>query len=266
MSPIDFGRHAEDYAAHRPGPPASFYQRLDTATRLRGSRALDLATGPGTIALELAARGSTVVGIDISPEQLAAAEREAKGRHLEARARFAVARAEETGQAPGSFDLATAVQCWHWLDRDAALSEAHRVLRPGGVLAIASYSYLARHSPVARETEALVLTFNPSWTMSGSTGIFAEQIDEVIQGGFSLVEAFCYDHDETFSHARWRGRMRTCNGVGAGGLSPSDVQRFDEALGQLLATRFSDPVSVAHRVWCVVARAPSDTPRPTPLR
>ena len=256
MSGIDFGRHSDDYAEHRPGFPASFYRRLDALTPITGSRSLDLATGPGTMALELAALGSSVVGIDISAEQIATANRVAKERDLEDRARFRVANAEDTGLEASSFDLVTAGQCWHWFDSTAAMAEVRRVLRPGGVLAIAHYSYLAEHSPVARDTEDLILEFNPSWSMAGWAGIFPELIDEVIHGGFRLVEQFCYQHDEEFSHARWRGRIRTCNGVGSGGLSPSEVRRFDEALGRLLSSQYPDPMSVEHRVWCVVARKP----------
>jgi hypothetical protein len=124
------------------------------------------------------------------------------------------------------------------------------------VLAIAQYCYLARHSPVARDTEALILEFNPAWTMAGWPGVFPEQIDQVVHGGFRLLEQFCYDHEEEFTHARWRGRIRTCNGVGSGGLSPAEVQRFDEALGRLLRSQYPDPLVVEHRVWCVAARKP----------
>lgn len=257
MSNIDFGRHSEDYTAYRPGLPASFYQRIDAITRIRESRSLDLATGPGTIALDLGALGSSVVGIDISAEQIATAKRVSKERNLEDKVHFRVGSAENTGLDANSFDLVTAGQCWHWFDSVAAMVEAQRVLRPGGVLAIAHYSYLAEHTPVARETEDLILEFNPSWSMAGWTGIFPELIDDVIHGGFRLVEQFCYQHEEEFSHARWRGRMRTCNGVGSGGLSPSEVLRFDDALSRLLSRKYPDPMVVEHRVWCVVARKPS---------
>ncbi|MDH3455476.1 MAG: class I SAM-dependent methyltransferase [Gemmatimonadota bacterium] len=254
MSNTDFGTYSEDYAAYRPGYPASFYQRIDAITPIRESRSLDLATGPGTIALELGARGSSVVGIDTSGELIATAQRVAKARTLSEKVHFAIASAENTGLEANSFDLATAGQCWHWFDSGAAMTEIQRVLRPGGVLAIVYYSYLAEHTPVARETEDLILEFNPSWTMAGWTGTFPEHIDEVIAGGFRLVEQFCYDHDEEFSHARWRGRMRTSSGVGSGGLSASEVLRFDETLGRLLSRNYPDPMVVEHRVWCVVAR------------
>jgi len=253
---IDFGRHSEDYAAYRPGFPVSLYKHIDAIAPIRRSRSLDLATGPGTIALELGARGSCVVGIDISAELIAAARRLTKSRHLDKLVDFRVARAEDTGLEASSFDLVTAGQCWHWFDSDATMTEMRRVIRPGGVLAIAYYSYLAEHSPVARDTEDLILDFNPSWTMAGSTGIYPERISQLVRGGFRPVEEFCFDHDEEFSHARWRGRMRTCNGVGSGGLSPSDVSRFDDALSRLLSRKYPDPLVVEHRVWCVVARKP----------
>lgn len=257
MDTIDFGRHSDDYAAFRPGPPASFYERLGSHASLRGIRVLDVATGPGTLALELATRGGSVVGIDTSEAQIATALRVARERNLENSVRFLVARAEGTGLATGSFDLATAGQCWHWFDGESALAEMCRVLRPGGLLAIVHYSYLAAHSPVVRATEDLILEFNPSWAMAGATGLYPEQVDQVIRGGFTLVEQFCFDHDEEFSHVRWRGRMRTCNGVGSGGLPPAKVRRFDEELSHLLRRDYADPMVVAHRVWCVLARTPS---------
>ena len=254
---IDFGRHSEDYAAHRAGPPESFYRRIDGIRPIVGAHTLDLATGPGTIALELGARGGSVVGIDTSEGQIAVASRVAKERGLEARVRFRVARAEATRAESDAFDLATAGQCWHWFDVGAVMAELHRVLRPGGILVVVDYSYLAGHAPVARDTEELILELNPSWTMAGSNGMFPERIDELIRGGFDFVEEFCFDHDEPFSHSRWRGRMRTCNGVGSGGLPPSEVERFDRALDRLLGERYPDPVLVPHRLWCVVARNPS---------
>ncbi len=209
---------------------------------------------PEGYTLELAARGGSVVGIDVSARQIATARRVAEEQGLSERARFRVATAEQTGLDAASFDRVTAGQCWHWFDSGAAMAEALRVLRPGGVLVIAYNSYLAEHDPVACETEELVLDFNPSWTMAGWTGAFPELVDDVIRGGFQLVEQFCYQHAVVFSHAGWRGRIRTCNGVGSGGLSPSEVARFDEALGRLLKRNHPDPVEVEHRVWCVVAK------------
>ena len=87
MTPVDFGRHSDDYAT-----------------------SLDLGTGPGTTAFELAARGSAVTGIDTSLEQIATACRVAVERELDHATDFRVAPAEaqglERGVAPGSSDAA----------------------------------------------------------------------------------------------------------------------------------------------------------------
>jgi hypothetical protein len=92
--------------------------------------------------------------------------------------------------------------------------------------------------------------------VAGSAGIDPERIDELMRHGFARVEQFCVHHDETVSPARWRGRMRTCNGVGSGGLAPPEVLRIDAALGRLLGERYPEPLVVPHRAWCAVGRAP----------
>ena len=82
---VDFGRHSDDYAQQRPGFPLAFYDRLETLRPLRGARALDLGTGPGVVALELAARGARVVGLDISENQIRAADEVPDRRHRASR-------------------------------------------------------------------------------------------------------------------------------------------------------------------------------------
>ena len=60
MKNVDFGRHSDDYARYRRGFPGSVYERLESLMHLQGARALDLATCPGVIALELGKRGSVL--------------------------------------------------------------------------------------------------------------------------------------------------------------------------------------------------------------
>lgn len=73
-SSIDFGKQSEDYSKHRPGFPSSFYDRLERYFPIKDQAILDLGTGPGTVAGELAARGAQVVGIDIAQGQIQAAQ------------------------------------------------------------------------------------------------------------------------------------------------------------------------------------------------
>jgi 2-polyprenyl-3-methyl-5-hydroxy-6-metoxy-1,4-benzoquinol methylase len=65
MREVDFGKQSGDYARHRPGFPDSFYNRIQTFLPLSATEALDVGTGPGIVALELAKRGARVTGIDM---------------------------------------------------------------------------------------------------------------------------------------------------------------------------------------------------------
>jgi SAM-dependent methyltransferase len=256
MSDVDFGRRSDDYARYRPGFPASFYDRIETLMPLAGRSVVDLGTGPAVMAMELARRGANVVGVDVAENQISAARERVREAGLEQRCSFQVAAAESTGLESTAFDMATAGQCWHWFDEPLTLREVQRLLKPGGLLVIAHYSYLAEHDPVAHATEELILQHNPAWTMANSDGIEADQIDAVVRGGFALVEQFCYDCDQAFSHEAWRGRMRTCNGVGSRDAGPEAVKAFDYDLQRLLEERFPEPLLVKHRVWCVVGQKP----------
>lgn len=244
---IDFGRTAADYERHRPGFPENFFDRLlRDGWVAEGQRALDLGTGTGSLALGFGARGLEVTGLDISPQLLDVARQAATDRGLSIR--FIEGRAEASGQDEASFDLVTAGQCWWWFDADEAIREIKRVLVPGGRLVICNFSYLPLPGNVAGRTEDLILQHNPGWPRAGWRGIHPEQVQALDGEGFRQVESFSYVVDVPFSSAGWRGRIRTCNGVGSA-LSAEQVERFDVELAELLADEFPDAFSVPHRVF-----------------
>jgi len=244
---IDFGRTAVDYERHRPGFPESFFDRLVHNRWIRaGQRALDLGTGTGSLALGFAARGLEVTGIDIAPELLEVARQAAVDRGLSAH--FIEGRAEATGQDDAGFDLVSAGQCWWWFDTDTTITEVNRILTPGGRLLICDFSYLPLPGNVAGRTEDLILRHNPGWPKAGWRGVHPEQVQALDRGGFQHVESFSYVTNVAFTHTGWRGRIRTCNGVGST-LSAGQVQRFDTDLAELLAHEFPGELSVPHRVF-----------------
>ena len=116
---LDWGRTSADYASWRPDYPPEFYDRLAAfGIGLPCQRILDLGTGVGFLARNFAGRGAQVTGIDISPEQIEEARRQAgqDGLAIE----FRVAPAEETGCADAAFDVVTASQCWLYFDKARA--------------------------------------------------------------------------------------------------------------------------------------------------
>ena len=252
--PIDFGRAAADYEQHRPGFPATFFDRLSKTRWIEpGQRVVDLGTGTGSIALGFAARGLHATGLDPSPELLEVARRRAADAALAVH--FVVGRAERTGLPDNAYDLVSAGQCWWWFDAEAATREALRVLVPGGRLLICNFSYLALPGNVAERTEELILDHNPGWPRAGWRGIHPEQAEALDLARFQNVETFSHTVDVPFSHEGWRGRMRTCNGVGAA-LSDDAVERFDGELAELLATCFPGTLSLPHRIFAASGTAP----------
>jgi demethylmenaquinone methyltransferase / 2-methoxy-6-polyprenyl-1,4-benzoquinol methylase len=92
-----------------------------------GSRVLDVATGTGDLAIELAGRGCDVVGTDFSDVMLERAR--AKAPQL----RWEHANAQELPYEDGEFDAATVgFGARNFSDLQLGLSEMARVVRPGG--------------------------------------------------------------------------------------------------------------------------------------
>jgi SAM-dependent methyltransferase len=252
MDAVDFGRTADDYATHRAGFPACFYRELGERGVIRpGLRALDLGTGTGTLARELAREGCVVTGLDPSAAMLEAATR--LDREAGVAVRHVVAKAEETGLADASFDLVSAGQCWHWFDGVRAAAECARLLVPGGRVVVGWFDWIPLPGNVVAATEALILRFNPAWSHGGGSGVHPACLAHLATAGFEELETFGFDVAQPYSHEAWRGRIRASAGVGAS-LPAAEVALFDAELSRTLARDFpQEPLGVRHRVFAVVA-------------
>lgn len=100
----------------------------------RGS-ALEIGTGPGYLGLEWlkATQGTSLAGLDISPEMLACAERNRDEYDLTDRATFHLGDAHRLPFMAGTFDCLFSYGSLHeWSAPTRVLDEIHRVLRSGG--------------------------------------------------------------------------------------------------------------------------------------
>lgn len=101
-----------------------------------GRDAVDIGCGQGALVRRLAALGARMTGVEISPEQLAAAVAADGG----AGARYLVGTAQRLPLDDDSVDLAIFMRSLHHVPVDSladALREAARVLREGGAVYVA---------------------------------------------------------------------------------------------------------------------------------
>jgi demethylmenaquinone methyltransferase/2-methoxy-6-polyprenyl-1,4-benzoquinol methylase len=101
-----------------------------------GSWVLDVATGTGLVARELARRNVRVVGLDQSGAMLRRGADAIAGTPFADRIRFVRARAERLPFPDETFDAVTFTYLLRYVDEPAAtVAELARVLRPGGTMA-----------------------------------------------------------------------------------------------------------------------------------
>jgi demethylmenaquinone methyltransferase/2-methoxy-6-polyprenyl-1,4-benzoquinol methylase len=122
------------------GQQRAAYNRL--AARIEpGWRVLDMGTGTGALALRAAARGADVVAVDVNPTMLAMARQKGETAGLDERITWReMGVAELDALSANDFDAVCSGMCLSELtpdERRYALLQAHRLLRPGGLLLLA---------------------------------------------------------------------------------------------------------------------------------
>ena len=111
-------------------------QRLNARA---GERILDVATGTGWSARNVARRGAVVTGVDISPELLAAASD--LSQHIRPPIEFRLADAERLPFDDGAFDgVISTFGVMFAINQEAAAAELTRVCRSGGRLVLATWA------------------------------------------------------------------------------------------------------------------------------
>ncbi|XP_026231430.1 class I SAM-dependent methyltransferase [Anabas testudineus] len=132
--------HASVYQKYRFTPPEELthiiLQYLDEKKGQPHELAVDVGCGTGQNSRVFAAHFKEVVGVDVSECQL----EEARSVPGYPNITYRRSTAEELPFADGSVDLLTAASAAHWFDQSRFLTEAHRVLKSRGCIALLGFS------------------------------------------------------------------------------------------------------------------------------
>ena len=165
-----------------------------------GMRLLDVGCGPGSITRGLAERVAPgeVVGVDLSKETLEAARQDAAARGL-TNLRYEEGSVYALPFPDASFDVAFAHQVLqHLREREAAIREMVRVLRPGGWLAVRDVDWeTAAYWPEDPWIERFVRVHLKTWSRNGGEPAMGRRLRALFNGaGLSDVRVtaavWCY--------------------------------------------------------------------------
>ncbi|MGQ0804227.1 MAG: class I SAM-dependent methyltransferase [Actinomycetota bacterium] len=205
-----FGSEAPAYERARPGyPPDAVAWLCDHLRIAAGAQVLDLAAGTGKLTRSLVHTGADVV---------AAEPIEGMWRVLATSVPSVPITAGTAERLPfraSSFDAVTVAQAFHWFERDTALPELHRVLRPNGRLGLIWNRWDASIDRVRRLRELLASKeASAPWMMTHLVTGWQERIF-AHDPHFAPVERAQFSNDQVMSHAGVAERLTTTSHVAA---------------------------------------------------
>jgi len=166
LSADSYAGAAEAYARYRVPYPAELLADLRHRASVTGQgRLLDLACGPGRLALPLAPYFSEVWAVDQEPEMVKVGSARAQGQGL-SNIRWMVGRAEEVDASPESLELIAIGEAFHRLDQRLIAERAMEWLAPGcGLATLGCFSLMQGREPWHDVLRAVVRR----WRSDGST-------------------------------------------------------------------------------------------------
>jgi len=199
-----FGSRAVAYvqsAVHSQGEDLDALEAI--AEAMQPKRAVDLGSGGGHVAYRLSTHAGHVTAVDLSKAMLDAVNATAEQRGLK-NIGTCVASVEKTPFDDASFDmLGSRFSAHHWLDFDAGLREARRILKPGATavfIDVVSPGYAVFDTHL----QAMELLRDPSHVRDYTE---AEWTSSLTRAGFRLKST--HMRRLRINYASWVERMKT---------------------------------------------------------
>lgn len=251
-----FDAWATEYDRFRPSYPDELFHLIRRRLGLPGRPLVaDLGAGTGRATLAMAALGWRVTAVEPGRPMLDVLRARATAEGL--LVAMLQASAEATGLDPGSVDLVTAAQAFHWFDAALAVPEIARILRPGGGVALFWNVRDRERSPFLADYAELLERYTgaadgPRYEQRG------RELTRAALGGstaFEAPELLTLSNDLTMTAAQFDGLVFTASYVRAA-LDPAAQERLRVDLAALHAGHGhgAEPFTVPYRIDCWIAR------------
>jgi len=138
------------------------------------TKVLDFACGNGENGILAAQQGSVVMGIDISPEGIENAKKNAEALNVSSLCNFEVMDGENMTFEDNTFDVGVEYGALHHVDLPVTLKELARVLKPNGKMVCVE---AMRHNPLIHLYRKLTPHLRTEWEVEHILGV--ESFDEM---------------------------------------------------------------------------------------
>ena len=253
-----FDAWAGEYDRFRPDYPDELFDEIRERLGLsEHPQVVDLGAGTGRASLAMAELGWRVTAIEPGRGMLDLLRKNATDRGL--LMSTIQAEAEATGLDPGTAELVTAAQAFHWFDQDRALAEMARITRPGGGVALFWNVRDAERSAFLAEYRDLLDRYAGD---ENDMGRYERTGRDQLQARFAASSAFepltllNIEHEVAMTPEQFIGLAFTASYVRAG-LSPEEQDRFRLELAAMLGRHGhvdASPFPVPYRIDLWIAR------------
>lgn len=236
-----FDQMAELYARARPPPPPELFDALASYVPVPAD-ALEIGCGPGNASLVLLERGFRIHAVELG-ENLAAFARK---RLAAFPFTVEVGKFEDSTLQPASVDLVVCASAFHWLDRDRALRQVVKVLRPGGTFALiwGSARRTTEDDRVDQAIQAAYRAHAPEISRATTEGMSGrvDEIGKAVQGTPELrdYEERRFPQTHVFDRQRYLDTLATFSDHAT--LPPERRARLFEAIGEIIDSQFGGRV------------------------
>ena len=245
----DFTKLAEAYV-HRPAYAGPLIDLLVAGVKTQRPAPIvaDVGAGTGKLTEMLEVRG--LRGFAVEPNDAMREMGETLG--LE-RFSWRAGSAEATGLDDGCVDLVTMASAFHWADAPRALTEFHRILRPGGWLALLWNPRDLARDRLQADIEGDIVTIAPHIRRRSSGGpAYTEGIEDTLlaDGLFRDLVFLEAPHIEEMAAERHLGAWRSVNDIQAQ-AGEEAWPKILSAIERRLEGRNRITVHYRTRVWIV---------------